>query len=115
MRHLYLVLDLSRSMTEVDLKPTRLECSLNVLRTFIGEYFDQNPLSQMGVIISRNGLAEKISDLCGRLPVSIWKHSTFPAQPRILIERLEEAFKSEPLGEPSLQNSLELARAAFRY
>ena len=36
------------------------------------------------------------------------------AQPRTLVERLESVFKNEPLGEPSLQNSLELARAALR-
>ena len=64
-------------MTEVDLKPTRLECTLNVLRTFIGEYFDQNPLSQMGIIVSRNGLAEKVLDLCGIVIVSKLEHSFY--------------------------------------
>ena len=91
MRHLYLILDCSESMTNQDLKPTRFLCSLKVilalklvlkyklynfiniimilvfklLEDFIEEFFYQNPISQLGVIITRNKRAEKITDLSG--------------------------------------------------
>lgn len=38
---------------------------LKLLEDFIEEFFYQNPISQLGVIITRNKRAEKISDLAG--------------------------------------------------
>jgi hypothetical protein len=35
------------------------------LEGFIDEFFDQNPISQVGIIITRNKRAEKISELAG--------------------------------------------------
>jgi hypothetical protein len=35
------------------------------LEGFIDEFFDQNPISQIGIIITKNKRAEKISDLAG--------------------------------------------------
>jgi transcription initiation factor TFIIH subunit 2 len=37
-----------------------------VLEKFIVEFFDQNPISQMGVIVTRNGRAEKVAELSGK-------------------------------------------------
>ena len=62
-RHLYLVLDLSQSMLERDMRPSRLELTLQYARAFIGEFFDQNPISQVAIIGTRNGIAERISPL----------------------------------------------------
>jgi transcription initiation factor TFIIH subunit 2 len=53
-------------MLEKDLRPSRLDLTLSLTETFIGEYFDQNPISQMGIIITRNGIAEKLTELSGR-------------------------------------------------
>jgi hypothetical protein len=36
-----------------------------LLEGFIDEFFDQNPISQMGLIITKNKRAEKISELAG--------------------------------------------------
>ena len=36
-----------------------------LLEFFVEEYFDQNPISQLGIIISRNKRAEKITELGG--------------------------------------------------
>ena len=36
-----------------------------LLQGFIDEFFDQNPISQMGIIITKNKRAEKISELAG--------------------------------------------------
>ncbi|PWA16016.1 hypothetical protein CCH79_00019370, partial [Gambusia affinis] len=47
MRHLYVVIDCSRSMEDQDLKPNRLTSTLKLMEGFIDEYFDQNPISQM--------------------------------------------------------------------
>lgn len=47
MRHLYVVVDGSRTMEDQDLKPNRLTCTLKLLEYFVEEYFDQNPISQV--------------------------------------------------------------------
>ena len=64
-RHLILVLDMSEAMLEKDLRPTRYELTLNYACEFVTEYFEQNPISQLGVIGMRDGLAVRISDLSG--------------------------------------------------
>ncbi|KAJ3382791.1 hypothetical protein HDU92_004559 [Lobulomyces angularis] len=98
-RHLFLVVDLSKAMAEVDLKPTRVECTLSLVELFITEFFDQNPLSCLGIIITRDGLVERISEMHSN-PV---KH----------IEAIKKKVNREPRGEPSLQNSLELAKTCL--
>lgn len=65
-RHIYLIIDLSLSMLDKDLRPSRLELTLNYLQAFVNEFFDQNPISQMGIIGMRNGIAERISNLSGK-------------------------------------------------
>lgn len=82
-------------MAELDLKPTRIEFSLKLLSVFVSEFFDQNPLSQIGVIITRDGLAEKILELTGNA--------------MDLRTVLAEKDLRDTGGEPSLQNALELA------
>jgi transcription initiation factor TFIIH subunit 2 len=52
-------------MLEKDLRPTRYELTLNYACEFVTEYFEQNPISQLGVIGMRDGLAVRISDLSG--------------------------------------------------
>ena len=64
-RHLILVLDLSLSMMDRDMRPTRFDLMLEYARSFIVEWFDQNPLGQIGVIGMRAGLAERIGEMSG--------------------------------------------------
>ncbi len=40
-------------------------CHPGVLRQFIREFFDQNPLSHLGILVLRNGVAERLTDLSG--------------------------------------------------
>lgn len=101
MRHLYLIIDLSDSMQEPDLKPTRQLCTLKLAETFVSEYFDQNPISQLGIIITKNKRAEKISELAGN--------------PKQHIAVLQNTAKLSCAGEPSLQNALELAIQTLRF
>lgn len=64
-RHLILVLDLSASMLDRDMRPTRFDLMLEYARAFILEWFDQNPLGQIGVVGMRAGIAERIGDMSG--------------------------------------------------
>lgn len=65
MRHLYIIVDCSDAMLDQDLKPTRQLCTAKLLEGFIDEFFDQNPISQMGLIAMRNKRAEKLTELAG--------------------------------------------------
>jgi len=94
MRHLYIILDMSESMKSQDLKPTRLMCTEKLLEKFVEEYFYLNPISQIGIIVSFNKRAEKVSDMTGN--------------PRRHIDVLKSLPDKPCSGEPSLQNSLDL-------
>ena len=100
-RHLFLVLDLSESMTDRDMRPNRLELTLKYAQEFVGEFFDQNPISQLAIIGTRDGMAERISTLGGN-PV---EH----------IKALQNKRKLMASGEPSLQNSLNMARSGLAH
>ncbi|XP_033642104.1 general transcription factor IIH subunit 2-like isoform X1 [Asterias rubens] len=101
MRHLFVVLDMSRSMEDPDFRPSRLRCSIKLLETFIEEYFDQNPISQIGLITTSNMRAEKLTDLGGN--------------PKRHVAALEKC-KDKPCSkEPSLQNALDLAASSLRH
>lgn len=65
LRHLILLMDFSTASNENDYLPTRGKNLLGKVRKFSQSYFDQNPLSQLGVLALRDGLAEKISDMLG--------------------------------------------------
>ncbi|KAK5144944.1 hypothetical protein LTR04_001435 [Oleoguttula sp. CCFEE 6159] len=98
-RHLLLILDLSSAMTEKDLKPTRYLLTLRDSIQYIREFFDQNPISQLGVIGMRDGLAVRVSDISGN--------------PNDHIAAVRALLTQEPKGVPSLQNALEMARAGL--
>jgi len=98
-RHLILILDLSSAMMEKDFRPTRYLVSLRYACDFVREYFEQNPISQLGVMGMRDGLAVRVSDLSGN-PVD---H----------IEAIGKLRLDEGKGAPSLQNALEMSRAAL--
>ncbi|KAM3077424.1 hypothetical protein ACMFMG_006769 [Clarireedia jacksonii] len=98
-RHLILILDLSFAMLEKDLRPTRYLLTLRYASEFVTEYFEQNPISQLGIIGMRDGIAIRISDISGN--------------PTEHIERLKALRTEDPNGNPSLQNALEMSRAAL--
>ncbi|KMU73963.1 TFIIH basal transcription factor complex p44 subunit [Coccidioides immitis RMSCC 3703] len=66
---------------------------------FVLEYFEQNPISQLGIIGMRDGLAVRISDMSGN-----------PSEHILAIQALRTR---DPTGLPSLQNALEMARGAL--
>ncbi|KAJ1209045.1 hypothetical protein NDU88_004424 [Pleurodeles waltl] len=101
MRHLYVVIDGSRTMDDQDLKPNRLTCSLKLLEYFVEEYFDQNPISQVGLIVTKSKRAEKLTELAGN--------------PKKHITALKKAVDMTCSGEPSLFNSLSLAMQTLKH
>ncbi|KAI5787085.1 Ssl1-like-domain-containing protein [Geopyxis carbonaria] len=96
-RHLVLIIDLSIAMSEKDFRPSRYLLSIRYACDFVREYFEQNPISQLAIVGMRDGLAIRISDASGN-PVG---H----------IEALNKLRLDDPLGSPSLQNGLEMARS----
>lgn len=98
-RHVILVLDMSFAMTEKDLLPTRWRLTVNYAVAFVREFFEQNPISQLGIISMRDGVAVRVSDLGGN-----------PAEH---IEKLRGLEGQDPQGNPSLQNALEMCRGAL--
>ena len=64
-RHLVLILDLSASMLDRDMRPTRFDLTLEYSRSFVSEWFDQNPLGQIGVVGMRGGVGERVADMSG--------------------------------------------------
>ncbi len=40
---------------------------LQLLEHFVEEYFDQNPISQMGIITTKHKRAEKVTELGGEV------------------------------------------------
>ncbi|CCK68947.1 TFIIH/NER complex subunit SSL1 KNAG_0B05150 [Huiozyma naganishii CBS 8797] len=95
-RTLILTLDCSESMTEKDLRPNRHAMMIQYAIDFVHEFFDENPISQIGIVIMRNGLAHLVSSVSGN--------------PQDHLDALKHMRKQEPKGNPSLQNALELAR-----
>lgn len=101
MRHLFVIIDSSRSMEDQDLKPNRLTSTLKLMEHFVEEYFDQNPISQIGIITTKNKRAEKLTDLAGN--------------PKKHITALRKAVDSTCVGEPSLYNSLNMALQTLKH
>eukprot|EP01134_Creolimax_fragrantissima_P005459 CFRG5459T1 len=101
MRNVVVIFDLSDAMSVADLKPTRLECSTKYVAKFIAEYFDHNPVSQLGLVVTKDGRADRLTDLCS----GVQRHT----------DALKLAATYKNLGgEPSFQNALELARRTLR-
>lgn len=98
-RHLMIVIDLSIAMAEKDLRPTRYLLTLRYAIEFVTEFFEQNPISQLGIIGMRDGLAIRVSDMSGN--------------PNDHIAKLQGLRTQDPKGDASLQNALEMGRGAL--
>ena len=134
LRHVFVILDASRGMEVNDLKPSRAAVAASILKEFIGrwvhgwaplchhprpaapypaaataaEFFDQNPISKLGLITTQQGAATKLSEL--------------GTNPRRHVERLDAAAAATGRsasaaagggivrgGDMSLQTALEMA------
>ena len=88
-------------MLDRDMRPTRFDLALSTSRAFITEWFDQNPLGQIGVVGMRAGIGERIGEMSGN--------------PQDVLRVLADRHKLLPTGEPSLQNAIDMARSSMRY
>lgn len=63
-RYLVVGLDWSDSaLLEKDFRPCRLEASINSVKEFLRDYFDQNPISLLSIVYTRDRGAGKLSDM----------------------------------------------------
>eukprot|EP01041_Mallomonas_annulata_P002555 gene2555-4988_t len=98
-RYLVVVLDCSSSSLEKDIRPSRFESSKRAAERFINEFYDQNPISQLSIAITRDRIAEKVTELS--------------ANPKSHINALKQIIRADGLA--SLQNILLLAIALLRH
>ncbi len=64
-RFLVVALDCSISAAEKDYAPSRLQACKIATEKFVHEYYDQNPISQMSIITSQDGVCEELTKLSG--------------------------------------------------
>jgi transcription initiation factor TFIIH subunit 2 len=98
-RNVMLALDLGESVTLSDPAPSRLAWMMGAVKGFIREFFDANPLSQLGIVASRDAQAFRVSPLS--------------SNPEQHIRALEEL--PEPSGSVSVQNTLQLCVVQLRH
>jgi len=113
LRHVYLVLDCSRLSREKDpaLPPARmrLETTLSLASEFVNEFYDQNPLGHLGVVLVQDGEAEMLTSLGG----SPKKHKL--ALSAAIVTELGKKNGPDTGGEFSLQNGIEVAGRSLGY
>jgi len=103
-RYVVLVVDASEALNDNDLHPSRLQVYRQAAKAFIREFFDRNPISQMGVVVTYGGKASKVIAI-----------STSPQEQCARLDRELDAVEAlEAAGAPSLQLSLELALALLQ-
>ncbi|KAJ5714517.1 uncharacterized protein N7483_011698 [Penicillium malachiteum] len=100
-RHLILIIDLSQPMSEKDLRPSRYLLTIRYAQEFVREFFEQNPISQLGILGLRDGLSIQVSEMSGN-----------PTDHMTAIQSLK---LDDPKGLPSLQNGLDMARGALSH
>lgn len=93
-RYLCVAIDVSASAAETtDYRPNRLVVMRESVKRFITDYFDENPISQLSLLLMHNRIGERISELS--------------ANPRVHIDRLKHVWQTE--GKASLGNTIEIA------
>ena len=98
-RFMYLIIDWSNGvLARDDMKSRRYMIVENTTKEYIRDYFDQNPLCQLGIIVLVNGLAKKLCDCTCHM--------------NTLFTALEDLPKIG--GDASLQNGLEMAIRSFQ-
>lgn len=94
-RFCVVLLDMSQSLRATDLKPSRADLVVDSIQSFVREFFDQNPISQLSVVTTRDGQAIRLSN--------------FSSNEKHHIEAVQKASRLGPGGNPSLQNALIVA------
>ena len=106
------MLDCSRWSREKDSalnNKLRLEMMMNLSMEFVNEYYDQNPLGHLGIVLVREGEAEMLTTLGG----SPKRHTL--ALSAGLVSEMKRSGKDNVGGEFSLQNGIEVAGRSLGY
>lgn len=98
-RYCVIVVDMSETVRSTDLKPSRADLICDSVVTFAKEFFDQNPISQLCVVVTRAMEAAKLS--------------SFSSNEKIHIEALQKALRLGAKGVASLQNALSVAKKSL--
>src|SRR3989338_4284680 len=64
-RHVVVVADISLAGEQVDYRPCRGESMIQNLSLFVSTFFQENPISQLSVVVAHNSVAEKLTELSG--------------------------------------------------
>ncbi|VDN02731.1 unnamed protein product [Thelazia callipaeda] len=92
MRYMYVIIDCSNAMTERSLQPSRLIATVKAVSQFLDKYSEQNPISQVGIIVCKDKRAEVLIPLTGNV--------------RLVKESISTLTENFCHGEFSLHNSL---------
>lgn len=95
-RYCVVILDMSSAVRANDMKPSRADVACEALIDFVKEFFDQNPISQLCIVVTKDGEAVKFS--------------SFSANEKHHIEAVQKALRLGANGNASLQNALNVAR-----
>lgn len=94
-RFCVIIIDMSEYVRSTDLKPSRADLICESVITFAKEYFDQNPISQLSIVMTRDSEARKLS--------------SFSSNEKQHAEAIQKALRLGPSGAASLQNALKVA------
>ena len=86
------------------MRPNRYLVTIRYAQEYVREFFEQNPISQLGVLAMHDGVCIRVSDLGGNPGEHVAALASLRDDPRT---------SRQPKGSPSLQNALEMARASL--
>ena len=98
-RYLELVVDLSKAASLNDMRPLRSVAMFAAAESFIRSFFDENPLSQLGIVVMREGMARQLTELS--------------SSPETHIERLRASLDTG--GAASIGNALEICTSVLKH
>lgn len=64
------------------MRPTRFDLMLQYAREFITEWFDQNPLGQIGIVGMRAGIGERLGEMTGEFLCTQTDCNVFTPRPQ---------------------------------
>lgn len=70
-RYTCVIIDLSGSLTSLDYRPNPLTCIVSILKKFIIEYFDRNPLSQISLFVTKDKKCIKLTPMSSVLKIHL--------------------------------------------
>jgi transcription initiation factor TFIIH subunit 2 len=103
-RYMTLAVDCSASLLEKDMRPNRLHAVKECTESFISQYFDQNPISQMSVIATADRSSIKLTELSGN-----------PKHHLQAVSDIGNSRNLTPKGVPSIQSVLITAMGILRH